>query len=385
MVMDRAFGPTGRTGRPAGRDARAGQATLSTSIRPLLAIAPVLTLLGSCEPAGSDDGSPAPPPVAVRVQSWTPLPPPLVIGVPSDMVYWPRMRSVFVSDHQSGVVFRLGIDDGEGETICRRGDGPTELQRPVALALETGELHIADVGRGRVLTVDEECGFESARPLAATGYGNEASLSDAGSFAEPTGGFDGGLARVLSSDGTEPRLVGNALPLPEGMTPASIRRQVAAGETPTLFENNVLVTQFDDRADVILASLAGAWVARFGPTGEEVWRTEIDLGESGEALMAYYRDLNSSEADERRIHPTEVFADLETRLDHVWVLSSPHLASTHVWQLGGETGRIKRRFVVTGLRHPTEFAILGDSAMLVLGEHGEGLAQLSLPGGEDAR
>lgn len=368
--------PIKGTGMPSSTAGRAPNRALSLAT--LMWLAPLL----GCKPAATDQVASPQDPVSVSVQDRISIPPALGIGIPSDMRYWHRLRSVMIADHQSGIVLRLGLDHGRSEVICRKGDGPNELQRPVAIALTPTELRIADVGRGRVLAVDEECQFGWARALEATGYGNEASLLTTGSFAEPVGGFDGALVRVTDTTSAEPRFIGQALPLPAGMTPATVRSQITRGETPELFENNVLVTQLEHGPDIVIASLANTWVARFDSSGEERWRTVLDLGASRDSLLSYYHDLNESESDPRRIHPYEVFADLEAQGGKVWVLSSPHLPSTEVWQLNAETGRVESRFIVPDLRHPMEFTLLVGASALVLADGGETVAEIALPSPE---
>lgn len=298
-------------------------------------------------------------------------------------------RAVDLAVDDSGAVYVLDLmlkrvlvvpPDGSAPwQIGRDGQGPGELNGPLALMVAGDTVHVADLGNARIQMFTRDGREAGSRRVPDVALGSGLAMSRSGRLAFPARvPEEQELARVLNPDGRPEALLGQRLGKADEVVDfEAIKRQIASGVIPDELRNNVRPVLSGD-SSIWLLMLAEPAVRHFDLDGREHWYRSLEAPEI-EAIRAHFFERN------RQLRSPSTFFNLAYIADAVdvdgslWLLLATGDEAPSVVFVVHPAGSVAYRVVAPGIVSPKQLAVDTRRAKLYLALASTELVALSLP------
>jgi DNA-binding beta-propeller fold protein YncE len=270
------------------------------------------------------------------------------VGQVTDLVV-SRDGNVWVADQANAHIVVIPADGGTLRTVGRKGSGPREFLRPVAIAFDGRAILVLDAGNARVQYFDS-AGTATDQFGLNRGVIVPVAMNARGEIATPTLGRDSSLVLILHDRATARRHLGTpVVPPPAMLSLSNLRDQATRGEIPVEFRNNVLPI-LDDEGNCWLVLQTEGKVQRFDSLNRLVWERLLP-----EEIVSHSRAdfLSKASADfgPNRVPVPQVVQSGRSQDGELWLMFSPGPdGKNSLWVLDEENGHVRRhiRLNLTG-------------------------------------
>lgn len=296
-----------------------------------------------------------------------------LLTAPVDLAIGPE-GTLAILDYEGRIVVRPPRDS-TFRSLGRPGPGPGEFLRPGAIARFGDHFYVADIGNGRLQTLNLDGRMGRMATLPATAAMGTVTVQPGGGFLVPTLGlyhtlaqrFDSGGA-LTGSFGTPPDSV------PPTFNPRAAKEQLVAGSIPPLFRNNVLALTEPGGAVWLILNGEGR-LERFRPDGIRVLSVPLAAPEMSKVRQEVIDRARATLDDARSTYALRYVQDAAFQDGVLWLLLNTTDGGPAVLLAVDAGGQARRRlefpdvvgartFAIDAGRRVVYFALPGSAAVV---------------------
>lgn len=273
---------------------------------------------------------------------------------------------VFVLDALNAEIHAFTSHHVYRGSIGGEGAGPGEMRRPSSFWVDPTVIWVVDQGNGRVQGLSFAGEMTASGPLPPEASSTRPRIGPGGQLLVSGWGQDSTLVRHFDRQGHLIRRIGTPpAPAPEFLDMVAIRSEIASGQVPGFFMNQVIP---------VLSTDGGIWAARQGDgviqrydsLGNLVSEFQLQSDEFPGVLEAFFA-RNRSETERPGFFPLRYFADAKEVGGELWLLLNKEDERTAVILSVSPEAGLVRKILLPGVLGAKSFAVDPDGGKIFLG------------------